>query len=527
MKLATAAQMRELDRRAIDDFAIPGLVLMENAGRGAAEVIEEHFGEACAKGVVVLCGPGNNGGDGFVIARHLHNQGFDVECWLIAPGSQLHGDAKTNYRIAEKIGIPVYQLRSEKDHRAAVDALADAGLVVDALFGTGLTRAIEGPAAELIALANGLDAPIVAVDMPSGVNADTGQLTGPAIRADLTCTFGLPKLAQFLFPGAEHCGTIEVVDISLPPELIDAAEIKARLIERDDALPLFAPRDAQAHKGSFGHVLVLGGSRGMGGAPLMAARAAVTSGAGLVTAGVPESLLPAAEAALLEALKAGLAEDSAGRFSAAALGGALELAAGKNVIAVGPGLGRSEALETFVGGLLAATNVPLVIDADGLNNLAANVDLLAGAQAPVVLTPHPGEMARLRKCTTAEVQADRLGAALGLAAATGAVVALKGAHTVVAAPDGRLWINPTGNPGMATGGAGDVLTGLIAGFIAQGAEPLAATLAGVFLHGAAGDRVAAQVGERATTAGGLLAALPAIFKEMEDACAGAGPERDE
>ena len=208
MKAATAAQMREIDRRAIEEYGIPGLVLMENAGRGAAELIDERYGDESAKGVVVLCGPGNNGGDGFVIARHLHNQGYDVACWLAAPASQLRGDAKTNFRIAQKLNIPIYELRKEKDERAALDALAGAGVVVDALFGTGLTRAIEGPAAELIAMVEGLEAPVVAVDIPSGVHADNGQLTGPAIRADLTCAFGLPKLGELLYPGAGHCGEI-------------------------------------------------------------------------------------------------------------------------------------------------------------------------------------------------------------------------------------------------------------------------------------------------------------------------------
>jgi NAD(P)H-hydrate epimerase len=515
MKLATAAEMRELDRRAIEDYKIPSLVLMENAGRGATDLLVRDFAKQAEFGVVVLCGPGNNGGDGFVVARHLTNRGYDVTCFLVGAKSKLRGDARMNYDVAVRLGIAVFEILGDDDVSTAAAALADAGVIVDALFGTGLTRAIEGAAADLVDLCNELETPVVAIDMPSGINADTGKPTGPAMFAALTCTFGLAKIGQFVYPGALHCGRVEVVDISWPTFLPQLMDVPAHLLTEADVLPVFASRDPQAHKGSFGHVLVLGGSRGMSGAPVMTARAAVLAGAGLVTAAVPNAILPAVEAGLLEALKAGLPDDDAGRFSTAALGHATALLEDKNVIALGPGLGTSEALETFVGGLVTSAGLPLVVDADGLNNLVNVLNLVAQAPAPVVLTPHPGEMARLLKTPVAQVQDDRLAAARELAKRANAVVALKGARTVVAQPDGKVWVNPTGNAGMASGGTGDVLTGLIAGFLAQGVEPLRATLAGVYLQGLAGDKARETTGEHALTAGAMLAALPPLLREME------------
>ncbi|NLH49142.1 MAG: NAD(P)H-hydrate dehydratase [Myxococcales bacterium] len=516
MKLATAAQMRAMDRLAIEHYGIPGIVLMENAGRGVADLIGEHYPEECELGILVLCGPGNNGGDGFVIARQLFNRGYEVECFLLGLKNKLTGDARANCRVAERIGVPIGELRKEKELARAAEALSEAGVVVDALFGTGLTRAIEGPGADLIDLVNELEAPVVAVDVPSGLNADTGYPTGPAVIADLTCTLAVPKIGLFVNPGVEYCGEVEIVDISLPYFLQQIVELPVHLITEIDVAQHFGPRDPESHKGDFGHALIVGGSRGMSGAVVMAAEAASTAGAGLVTAAVPGSILLPVETALLEALKAGLADDGHGRFSAEALDAVLALAEKKSVVALGPGLGRSDSLETLVAGLATALKIPLVIDADGLNNLAPNLKLLEAEHGPLVLTPHPGEMSHLLGVPTEQVQADRLGSAIALAKKIKAIVVLKGARTVVAAPDGQAWINPTGNPGMASGGMGDVLTGLIAGLIAQEMDPLTAAICGVYLHGLAGDRAADNVGERALTAGAVLRELPATIKSMED-----------
>lgn len=516
MKLATAEQMRELDRLTIERIGIPGLVLMENAGRGATDCLLEYYAEACAAGVVILCGPGNNGGDGFVIARHLRNRGYACQCLLLGEKGKVAGDARVNLDIAEKIGVHIHELRETKDLEEVEEDLSDAGLIVDALFGTGLTRAILGLGAELIELINELDAIVVAVDIPSGLGADDGRPTGAVVRADLTCTFGLAKVGQFLYPGRSSCGEVEVIDISIPQLLVDALPLSVELLEESRLLPFFEPRSPEAHKGDFGHVLVVGGSRGMSGAPVLAARAAMLAGAGLVTAAVPAAIMTAVEAGLVEALKFALPDDSRGRLSASALDPLLEILAGKNAVALGPGLGRGHDLAVLLGALLAKVEVPLVIDADALNNLAGDPAVFKEARAPLVLTPHPGEMARLLGKTNREVQADRPAAAAALAAKTGAVVVLKGAGSLVAAPDGRWWINPTGNPGMASGGMGDVLTGMIASFIAQGVPPLEAALCGVYLHGLAGDLAAEAVGERALTASSLLDRLPEVLRAMEE-----------
>ena len=515
MRLVTANEMRQLDRAAIDEFGIPGIVLMENAGRGTAEAILARFEGQCEDGVVILCGPGNNGGDGFVIARHLSNEDYDVQCLLVGSADKLTGDAATNHAIVERLGIPVIQIQTEEEAEVAADEFDEAGVIVDALFGTGLTRAIEGPAALLIERVLAQSAPIVAVDIPSGISSDTGKPTGPAVFADLTCTLGLPKLGHYLYPGPDHCGEVVVIDISLPPDLLDRFEPRAWTVDAIDIAPSFLPRNEDTHKGTYGHVMILGGSRGMTGAAALAADAAVLSGAGLVTIAVPAPSLPTMEVLCTEALKAPLAADADGKLAADALAGALEMAAGKSVVAFGPGLGQSAALRELAAAFVAQATVPLVIDADGLNNLAGNLGVLADANVPLVLTPHPGEMALLLGTDTATVQNDRPGAARELAKRTGAVVALKGAATIIAVPTGEIWINTTGNPGMASGGTGDVLTGLIAGLIAQGLETLEATVAGVFIHGAAGDSAAEETGVRGLTATAIVDAIPTVIEAFE------------
>ena len=515
MKLATADQMRELDRLTIEEAKIPGLLLMENAGGGAARLIIERFGAEIEDGVAIFCGPGNNGGDGFVIGRHLFNNGFDVNLYLLGPRNALKGDARTNRQIAENIGLPITEIKKSADLDKIAAVLERTGLVVDALFGTGLARAIEGLAAEIIELINTVDLPVVAVDIPSGLSADTGRPLGPVVAADFTATFGLAKVGQFLYPGADYCGEVEVVDISIPASVMDKVEIPTRLISPADVAPFFLPREPEAHKGHFGHALVIAGSTGMSGAAIMTANAALKSGAGLVTAAVPQPLLPIMEASLIEVMKAGLSADTDGRFSAAALEPALKLIKGKKAVALGPGIGLTENVSKFVALLVKKCPTSMVIDADGLNALAGNIDALAQAASKIVLTPHPGEMARLLEIDSQDVQQNRIGCAADLARRIQQVVVLKGARTVVAAPDGRIWINPTGNPGMASGGMGDVLTGMIVGFMAQSLDPVDAAVCGVFLHGLAGDVARQKTGEHALTATDVLEALPSVLRLME------------
>jgi len=525
MKLATAEQMRTIDKLAINELKIPGVVLMENAGRGTALLIDEHFADEADEGVLILCGPGNNGGDGYVIARHLANMGYDVMIAAVGNKPKAKSDARTNRNIAEKMELPLLEVRSKKAVDELEELLVDCGLVVDAMFGTGLSRAIEGLSAEVIELVNEFGMPVVAVDIPSGLSADTGKPTGPAIPADMTCTYGLAKIGQFLHPGADLCGEVRVVDISIPPEVVERVYIPANLTGPLDVLPLFSPRPSQAHKGNFGHALVVGGSRGMSGAPIMTAQAAVSAGAGLVTLAVPESLLTVAECSVLEALKSGL-PDAGGSFDAAAVEQALALSESMNVIALGPGIGRAAGAVELVQAMIGKVKAPLVIDADGINAIAGDLSVLAQAQGDIILTPHPGEMARLLDTTTEQVQNDRIGCAIDFARIHGVVVVLKGAQTIVADPDGMYWINPTGNAGMASGGMGDVLTGLIAGLIAQGAHPTHAAVAGAYLHGIAGDIARDKVGEKALTAGSVLKTMPDVFKAIEE-MVNPTPEDDE
>lgn len=515
-RLGTAAMMREMDRKAIEEYKIPGIVLMENAGRGAFEFILDEFAPSR---VTVLAGKGNNGGDGYVIARHLMNHGVSVETILLAGKDDIKGDARANLDALANMGAPVYQARDI----AALDDLRfqvmKSDLIVDAILGTGLENEVRGFYRSAIMFINGMAEEndhirVFSVDLPSGLNADNGQVMGEAVRADATVTFGLAKTGQLIFPGAELAGTLAAVDISIPRDLY--AGIPYRLFTMELGRSLLPARSEDAHKGTVGHGLVLAGSPGKSGAAVMAAESALRAGAGLVTLAGPAQLAGVFETKTLEVMTEALPDEDSGSLGLASVDLALALMDGKDGVAIGPGLGQAGSVRDFVAAMVENCEVPMVIDADGLNALAQDTGVLRRKSAPAILTPHPGEMARLLGAETSDVKADRLGSALKLARDLDVVCVLKGAYTITALPDGRAIFNPSGNPGMATGGTGDVLTGAILGLLCQGLEAEHAAVLGAFLHGMAGDIAAEALGEEGVIASDLTRSLPLAMKALSE-----------
>lgn len=508
MKVLTAVAMQELDRRTIDEIGLPGMVLMENAGRAVADIIRARYADLLPGPVLILCGRGNNGGDGFVIARHLRDAGWQVRVVLLAERPLPSGDAAAMLAIFERSGGNVVAAPDPAALAAALSA-ADCRLCVDALLGTGCTRAPEGVVADAVAWLNRQTAPVVAVDLPSGVDAGSGRIPGSAVRATLTVTFAFAKVGLVSYPGAGLAGEVVTVPIGIPHEVAAAAPADYLLIDRFEARALLPPRPVDGHKGSFGHLLVVAGSPGKSGAAVMTATAGLRAGAGLVTLACPAGLQVIAATQLLEVMTAPLAEVG-GAVSLQAMSELLALSDGKQALALGPGLGSGDETTALVRRLLKESPLPAVIDADGLNALAGHLDVLAQRRGrPTVLTPHPGEMARLSGQPVAAIQADRIAAARDFAVTHGVVLVLKGARTVTAGPDGRVRINASGHAGMASGGMGDVLTGLIGGLLAQGMAAGDAAALGVFLHGLAGDRLYDRYGDAGLLAGDLLGELPA------------------
>jgi NAD(P)H-hydrate epimerase len=507
MKLTTAAEMRKLDRSAIEGRGIPGLALMEAAGRAATNAVRELLSDAGPGPVIIVAGKGNNGGDGFVVARRLHDAGVPAQVCLLTAASSLSGDAAVNCDRCLKLGVTVHQ---EATPALLRSRLATASVIVDAALGTGLSGEVRGLALAAIEAINAATAPVVAVDIPSGIDADTGAILGEAVRADVTVTFGLSKIGLHQFPGRGSCGQVRVADIGIPPDLVAEANLRANLTEASDAAAMLPPRPPDMHKGVAGRLLVVAGSVGMTGAAALASLAAMRSGAGLVYLACPESLNDILEVKCTEVMTRPLPETDARSLSAAAEGPLVDLAGDVDAVVLGPGLSQHPETAEVIRSLALAADVPLVIDADGLNAFAGHADDLAARAAPTVMTPHPGEMSRLTGLSTREIAADRCAAARSLAEVTGAVVVLKGAGTVTAAPDGEVWINPTGNQGLASGGSGDVLAGMIGAFLAGGSDAPAAAVAGAWYHGRAAEAVA-RPGGRGMIASDLFAALPLIF----------------
>jgi len=514
MRVVTAKEMKVLDRAAMEEYGIASIVLMENAGRQVVEVIRGVLREVRDKVITIFIGKGNNGGDGLVIARHLLNMGAEVKVLALADVAEITGDAAVNLEIWQKMGQKIYSLHHSDGINVVRLALMNTDLIVDAIYGTGFRGKMGEKVGRIVEVLNGSGKPIVAVDIPSGLEADTGRVNGPCIQAAHTVTFGLPKLGLILEPGVDYAGQLHVADISIPAVLVERSAPRRYLLTRELVKEWLPSRPTNAHKGNFGRVLVVAGSRGMTGAACLAGEGALKAGAGLVTVAAPETLNDIMEAKLTEVITVPLPDTGMGVLSRGAKQHILSLLEGTDVLAVGPGLSTVPEVATMVRELLSSVRVPCVLDADALNALAGAGDILRKVQAPVVITPHPGEMARLLGVTAKEIQGDRLTYAVKAANIWNVVALLKGARTVVAAPDGAVYINPTGNPGMATGGSGDVLTGMVAALIAQGLEPARAAAAGAFIHGLAGDLAAGEKGMMGLVAGDVLSALPAATREL-------------
>jgi ADP-dependent NAD(P)H-hydrate dehydratase / NAD(P)H-hydrate epimerase len=513
----TAAEMGQADRRTIQECGIPGAVLMENAGAAVAAAIRQRF--PAARRLVVLCGRGNNGGDGFVAAKRLSE--LQPAVYLAGSRSDVKGDARTHMEAYAQSGGMLAELGDVTAWQEARETVQRADLVVDALLGTGLRDAPAGLVAQIIQdLAQSRTA-IVAVDVPSGLPSDTGEVPWQTVRAALTVTFAAPKVGHVLPPACERVGELMVADIGIPPAVLAGTGTRLWLLEAGDAARAFPRREPGAHKGTFGHVLVVAGSVGKTGAAVLSACGALRAGAGLVTVATAAPALPLVAAGRPELMTEALPVSGDGELDRQAIGRALALADKKDAVVLGPGLGQAPATRDFIRAFVAECAAPLVIDADGLNALAPSrsskepaAAVLQKRSAATVVTPHPGEMARLLGSDSATVQKSRLQVARGFAAESRATVVLKGYRTVVAEPAGRAAVNPTGNPGMATGGTGDVLSGILGALLARGLDPWTAAAAGVYVHGLAGDVAARRLGQESLLAGDLVEALPEAIRSV-------------
>ncbi len=525
MKVVTSEEMREIDRKTIRDYGLSGSVLMERAGLAVALKVKELFEP---RKVIVLSGGGNNGGDGIVVARNLYNWGWNVKVLLFSKQDKLSPDCLAQYKIAKKIGVPIeFKTEvNEKDLHSAV--------VIDAIFGTGLSKDVTGKIADVISFLNKSKVPVISIDIPSGISSDTGQIMGTAIMADYTVTFGLPKRGHLLYPGADHAGRLFIEDIGFPENLLKSQKLKIELLEKEDMSLLIPERQKYSHKGDYGHVLIIAGSKGKTGAAFMCAKACLRAGAGLVTIGVPGSLMDVFQSRVTEEMTLSLPDRGDGTLSSEASEKILEFLSNRaDVLAIGPGISDTDNIKKLASTIVLNATVPMVIDADAINALSGTRNIFKKTKAPIILTPHPGEMARILEGSkglasgesprrqgfkgSREIEQDRINTAIKFSKATGAYLVLKGVPTIVAEPEGSVFINPTGNPGMASAGVGDVLTGMIAAFLGQGLDPLETSILGVYMHGLAGDIAAGKKGEHSLIASDIIDSIPEAFISMKDA----------
>ena len=514
MRVLNTAQMREADRRTIHEIGIPSIVLMENAGRQAVAAMEAAFEDLGASHVAVLCGRGNNGGDGFVVARTLIQRGVETSVFLIGSVSEVQGDARVNIEVLGRIGLTVVEITSAQDWELHFSEISECDVLVDAMLGTGFHGALSGLLQTVVADINGLGVPVVAIDLPTGLSADGAEMEGDAVEASMTVTLAAPKIPLVFPPAESHAGDLVIADIGIPYPVIEELDGPyLELLTRERMRGIVPARAPESHKGDFGRVLIVAGSRGRTGAAHLAALGALRSGAGLVTVATPRSCLPIVASMGPEYMTEALDETVSGGIDFASLDRLFELDA--DVIAVGPGIGRDPATVAFVHGLLERAGVPIVIDADALNAFSGDPDRLMGRDGvDVIVTPHPGEMSRLLGIPIEAVQADRVEHARRFAAAHRVHVVLKGHRTVIAGPEGRTFVNLTGNAGMATGGTGDLLTGMIAAWVAQLLDAEAACKLAVYLHGTAGDLAEADEGEAGLIASDLAGRLGGALMEL-------------
>jgi NAD(P)H-hydrate epimerase len=496
MKILTADQMRNIDRRAIERFGVPSIVLMENAAIAVVDAIFTHHPQS--ERVAIVCGVGQNGGDGFAVARHLENRGVVPIVIIVGDRTKITGDSLINLLICERLGIPLYEIRDVNGIETGLAHAADADLVVDAIFGTGLNRAPGGINADVIRGIAELRIPVLAIDLPSGANASSGEPFEPCIQAEVTVTFAAPKLCHIFEPAALYCGEVIVADISIPDAALDEEAVTLALITPKDVQPYVAPRLAATHKGTYGHVAIIAGSPGRSGAAVMCARGAIRSGAGLVTVMTDPETAKLVHAGSIEAMTSG--------------GSLQEFLDRKTAVLIGPGLADHDESYSAIREQIATIDLPMIIDASALNAFASRAKEINPRGLPRVITPHPGELARVMGTDTKTIAADRITAARESARACNCVVVLKGYQTLVAEPDGHVYVNPTGNPGMATGGMGDVLSGIVAALLARGIDPVDAACTAVYLHGLAGDILKDEIGDTGLLATEVADRIPAAIQ---------------
>ncbi|HYH05522.1 MAG TPA: NAD(P)H-hydrate dehydratase [Thermoanaerobaculia bacterium] len=496
MKILSAEQMRSIDHRTTERFGVPSIVLMENAAIAVVEAIFERYPES--ERVAIFCGVGQNGGDGFAVARHLENRGVVPVVVIVGDRNAVRGDARTNLDICERLGIPIY---SGDDADTALAHAADADLLVDAIFGTGLNRPPSGIHADVIRGMAELRIPVLAVDLPSGANASWPVPFDPCVQAEVTVTFAAPKVCHVFEPGALYCGEVIVADISIPEIAIDEELVTLAMITPKDVAPHVAPRLAATHKGTYGHVAIIAGSPGRSGAAVMAARGALRTGAGLVSVMTDADTAKLVHAASIESMT--YSGDDVHEFLAS-----------KSAVLIGPGLPDDERAYENTRAVVAAIGLPAIIDASALNAFAGRMADLNPRGLPRVITPHPGELARLLGTEARAINQDRIAAAREAARVSNCVVVLKGHQSLVAEPDEHVYVNPTGNPGMASGGMGDVLSGIIAALLARGTDPLDAACAAVYLHGLAGDLVRDELGDTGLAAMDVAEKIPHAIQRV-------------
>jgi len=513
MKLVTAEQMRQIDRETIENRGIPGPELMENAGRGIAERIRDDIlGEADGRRLAVFCGKGNNGGDGFVVARYLHEWGCKVEIYYPAPDERLSEDARLNFNKAKEIGIPLYAVEDKSQLPPGLEA----EFIIDAVFGTGFSGSPRGLLGEFIEYINDQGLPVIAVDCPSGLNVNTGNHEGAVVEAMYSFPLASPKIGMYYSPGRESCGVVETVPIGVPDDVYAKFEIKENLITPELVERLLPERKADGHKGTFGKLFMVAGSTGLTGAACLAAEASARAGLGLVTLGCPRSLNAILETKLTEVMTYPLPEvGDKGVLAKRALGEIKKELAVRDAAIIGPGIGRHHETFELVHRLVGSLEKPAIIDADGLNAFEKDRTELKGDHPTLVLTPHPGEFRRLIEEDLPSDLYDLYDLVRKYSQEYNAVIVLKGSPTVIVNSDGQLYLNPTGNNGMGTGGTGDVLSGIIGSFLAQGMAPSEAAICAVYIHGLAGDLAAAELGYRSMIAGDLIDYLPDAFALLE------------
>ena len=513
MLIVTAEQMREIDRLTIEKYGVPSLTLMERAGEAVTQAIQKRFARNAKKGVLIVAGKGNNGGDGLVVARLLKKKRIPCEVALLARAEELSIDATHNLRAYLKLKGKVTEISAQRLDLLSARMSKNA-VIVDAILGTGIKSEVRGLFADAITLINAAGLPVVAVDIPSGLDTDKGGPLGVAIQAEMTAALGFPKLGEVIYPGVRYTGQLVVADIGLDERAVAQVVPQAELLERETVRWLVPRRDSDTHKGSYGHLLIVAGSRSKTGAAILASRAAMRSGAGLATLAAPRALNSIFASALVEVMTEPLRDNVAEEIEALSDDEWRRLLKRKDALLFGPGIGVSPATQNMLRWLLRNLAMPWVIDADGLNNLVLEIDRLRHARVAPVLTPHPGEMARLTGKSAAEVNADRVGIARSFAVEHRCHLVLKGARTVIATPDGKIFINPNGNPGMASAGMGDVLAGILTALLGQELRPEDAMKLGVYLHGFVGDRVAETKGPIGLIASDIIDALPSGMRDL-------------